>query len=63
MALIYALTHGLKPKVKLTVRALLALLILGPAGYLASNLRDEARPGSVEVTPEDIERAASAATK
>ena len=63
LALSYVLTRGLNSKVKVWVRALLTLLLLGPTAYLVLNIRDEARPGSVEVTAEDMQKALPAVPK
>ena len=63
LGLTYALTRRLKSGIKARVRALLTLLILGPIAYLALNIRDEARPGSIEITSEDMQRAAPVAPK
>jgi hypothetical protein len=59
----YVLTRGLEPRVKLWVRALLAILILGPSGYLLFSIRDPAPPGSIELTDEDMQKAAPAIPK
>jgi hypothetical protein len=63
LALVYAWTRRLAPGVKLLVRALLMAPIFGFGAYIASGLQDPAPPGSIEVSADDLNRAASAAVK
>ncbi|TBO27219.1 hypothetical protein EYS42_16920 [Aquabacterium lacunae] len=63
LALTCFLTRGLTSKVKVWVRAFVTVLLLGPTAYLVLNVRDEASPGSVEVTAEDMQKALPAVPK
>jgi hypothetical protein len=63
LGLTYTLTLGLRPSIKVWVRALMTLMVLGPTAYLAFNIRDDAMPGSMEVTADEMQKAASAAPR
>jgi len=63
LALTYVLTRGLKSRVKAWVRTLVTILLIGPTAYLVFNIRDEASPGSDEVTAGEMQKALPAVPK